>query len=216
MNLALRKSVLGSVDPFYWSRPRGIVLPPALRGLGTFPVANPNSSSSALVNSIASAIATQEGYGAANSACTSINNPGCLRAGPGQIGTSAQGFAIFPDADTGWAALDYQTQYNINQGVTLQQFFAGGNGYPGYAPSADSNNPTSYANGVASAVGIPTNVPLSQLQSSYDSGASTSAPLDLSTLDIPDTSSSDTSSTDYTPYLIAGVAALALFAIMQA
>ena len=207
---------LGSADPFYWKRPRGMggAWWRNLRGLGI--TANPNGSSSTLVNQLASAIATQEGYGAANSACTSINNPGCLRAGPGQTGTSAQGFAVFPDADTGWSALDSQIQSNINLGVNLQQFFAGEPGvYPGYAPSADSNNPSAYANNVASAVGISTTTPLSQIQSTYDG----SSPIDLTDLTAAvDASASDDSgddSTDYTPYIIAGAAALALFAMMR-
>lgn len=211
------RASLGSSDPFYWSRPRG------MGRLGI--TSNPNAASSPLVNSIATAISQQEGYGAPNSACTSINNPGCLRAGPGQTGTSAQGFAIFPDASTGWSALDSQVQYNINQGVNLQQFFGGGNGYPGYAPSADSNNPTAYANFVASKVGIDTTTPLNQLQATYDSGGNVSiptvAPIDLSTIPVDSTVITDSwdpsqqTSTDYTPYVIAGVAALALFAMTR-
>jgi len=184
------------------------------RGMGA------TASASPFVTSMANAIATEEGYGAPNSACTSINNPGCLRAGPGQTGTSAQGFAIFPDPATGYAALDNQIQTNINLGLNMDTFFAGKPGvYPGYAPSADSNNPTQYASFVASQLGVDPNTPLSQLQASYDAGGSvaTSGPpaiLDLTSASgSSDTGDSGDSSgtTDYTPYLVAaGVMALAV------
>ena len=52
------------------------------------------------------------------------NNPGNLRSGPGQIGTS-NGFAVFPDVATGYAALDSQIDYNVSLGLNLDQFFAG-------------------------------------------------------------------------------------------
>jgi hypothetical protein len=121
-------------------------------------------SSSSLVTSIAAAIQQMEGW-FPGSVSYRNNNPGNLRSGPGMIGTDANGYAIFPDVATGEAALDAQIQTNIDRGLNLQQFFAGGNGYAGYAPSADNNNPTNYANFVASQVGIDTSTPLSQLQS---------------------------------------------------
>jgi hypothetical protein len=124
-----------------------------------------------LVSSIAQAIAQMEGYNSPGTLAQRNNNPGNLRSGAGQIGTSG-GFAVFPDAATGWAALDNQVQLNINRGLTLDQFFAGGNGYPGYAPSADANNPAQYASFVGSQVGISTTVPLSQLQAAGASAGS--------------------------------------------
>lgn len=195
------------VDPSYWQRPRGVVL--RLRGLGAA------ASSSPFVQSMAQAIAQQEGYGAPNSACTAINNPGCLRAGPGQTGTSAQGFAIFPDASTGWNALDSQIQYNIGLGLNMQQFFGGQPGvYPGYAPSADANNPTAYASNIATWTGVnDTTTPLSQLQAAYDSGGT------FSTQIINPPSAIDSSgsifgdlglNSDYTPYIFAGIAVVVI------
>src|SRR5208283_4377648 len=118
--------------------------------------------SSSLVSGIASAIQQMEGW-FPGSVSYRNNNPGNLRSGPGQIGTDANGYAIFPDVATGQAALDAQVQTNIDRGLTLQQFFAGGNGYAGYAPSADSNNPTAYANFVAGQVGIDTSTPLNSV-----------------------------------------------------
>lgn len=119
---------------------------------------------------IAQAIAQMEGYNTPGTLAQRNNNPGNLRSGPGQIGTSG-GFAVFPDAATGWAALDNQVSLNISRGLTLNQFFAGGNGYPGYAPSADANNPAQYAAFVSQQTGIDPNVPLDSIASDSVSGA---------------------------------------------
>jgi hypothetical protein len=203
-----------SADPAYWRRPRG-----TLTGLGSnpsqFPAQNPQASSSAFVNAFATAIASQEGYGATNSACTAINNPGCLRAGPGQIGTSAQGFAIFPDPETGWNALDSQIQSNINLGVDLNGFIAGQPGvYPGYAPSSDNNNTAAYVSYLSSSLNIPASgTPLSQLQASYDSGSPAASSGSLLSPDLASGSDSTDlgASIDMTPFLVAaGVLAAAL------
>jgi hypothetical protein len=133
---------------------------------------------SSLVSSIAAAITKMEGSGP-NTIATRNNNPGNLTAGPGMIGTSG-GFAVFPDLATGQAALDNQIQLNIDRGLNLQQFFAGEPGvYSGYAPSADNNNPLTYANFVGSQVGIDTTTPLSQLASGASADLS-SAAADLS------------------------------------
>lgn len=117
-----------------------------------------------MTSDIAAAIGQMEGANSPGTLAARNNNPGNLRAGPGQVGTDANGFAIFPDLATGTAALNNQINLNISRGLTLQQFFGGLPGvYAGYAPSADSNNPTQYANFVASQAGIPSDVPLSQL-----------------------------------------------------
>ena len=167
-----------------------------------------------LTSDIASAIAQMEGFNTAGTLAARNNNPGNLRSGPGQTGTSG-GFAVFPDAQTGWAALDNQVDLNINRGLTLQQFFAGGNGYPGYAPSSDSNNPTQYASFVGSQAGIPTNVPLSALDSGIqtptpplsDSSGSTGDGTDSSLFDF---STLQDSSGGLSPLAWAGIAAAAL------
>ena len=160
-----------------------------------------------LTDQIAQAIYQMEGSGPTTIA-TRNNNPGNLRSGPGQIGTNG-GFAVFPDMATGWAALDNQINLNISRGLTLNQFFGGLPGvYAGYAPSADSNNPSAYAAFVASQVGIDPNTPLNSL----DSGASTIPPFDPGTgID----TSGDTSGTSdaslfsgITPWLLGGMALL--------
>lgn len=159
------------MDSGYWLRPRG--------GAGWWRTglggcAPASAAPSALVQSIACAIAQMEG---SNPLLDSTNNPGRLRAGPGQVGTS-YGFAVFPDLATGWDALYKRVQSGINAGQTLGTFFGGvpcsnppGNTCGGYAPAADSNQPNVYASFVGSQVGVSTGVPLAQVQAAYDGGA---------------------------------------------
>ena len=164
---------------------------------------------SSFVDSLAQSIARFEGYGVAGSVAQRNNNPGNLRSGPGQIGTDANGYAIFPDAATGYAALDNQIDLNIGRGLTLQQFFAGEPGvYAGYAPSGDSNNPTQYANTVAGWMGIDPNVPLSTLASS-----GTAAPSDST---VSDDSDDDTETSGLSTAEWIGLVALGVFAVWVA
>jgi hypothetical protein len=147
----MRLQLLSHGARYQDSRGRFIFIPLSIgRGLGA----------SDLVSQLASAITRQE------NANPAWNNPGALRAGPGMIGTAANGIAIFPDFATGEAALERQIQLNINRGLTLQEFFAGKPGvYGGYAPAADSNRPYEYAANVAGWAGIDSTVPLNQLAS---------------------------------------------------
>lgn len=98
---------------------------------------------------IANAIQKMEGYYPGSVAYTN-NNPGNLMyAGqPGAIGQDAQGFAIFPDYQTGLTALDNQITLDASRGQSISQFTSI------YAPSSDGNNPTSYAAQIASAAGL--------------------------------------------------------------
>lgn len=118
-----------------------------------------------ITQSIAEAIARMEGFYVPGTLAQRNNNPGNLRSGPGQVGT-AGGFAVFPDAQTGWEALARQVDLNISRGLNLFQFFGGGQGYPGYAPSSDSNDPNRYANFVAQQTGIDPSQRLDQWGSS--------------------------------------------------
>ena len=123
------------------------------------------------VSSFANAIARFEGYNVSGSVAQRNNNPGNLRSGAGQTGVDANGYAIFPSPDAGFAALDNQINLNIARGLTLNQFFAGEPGvYPGYAPSADSNNPAQYAATVAGWLGIDPNTPLQAIASGGSNG----------------------------------------------
>lgn len=162
--------------------------------------------SSSLVAQIAAAITRQEG---ANPA---YNNPGNLRAGPGQVGTSPNGLAIFPDMATGEAALENQVQLNINRGLTLEEFFAGKPGvYAGYAPAADSNQPNVYAANVSQWTGIPTDVPLNTLSA----GGGSASPSDSLLPDIGSIDLSSVFSGDSSMWIWAGVAILGAIVIAR-
>lgn len=115
-----------------------------------------------MVDDIAQAIGTQEGfYNGTSQVAIQNNNPGNLRSwGSNPI---VSGYAQFPSLADGFAALDRQIVLNINRGLTLYEFFGGGKGYYGYAPSADGNSPRHYAEVVGAAVGIDPNVPLNQV-----------------------------------------------------
>ena len=120
------------------------------------------------LQSFANAIATMEGYFVSGSVADRNNNPGNLRGGPNQSAV-ANGYGVYSDVSAGWSDLMAQINKNINRGLTLYEFFAGQRdangqvipgGYPGYAPSADSNNPLNYANFVGGKLGIPINQPI--------------------------------------------------------
>jgi hypothetical protein len=101
------------------------------------------------VSTIASTIQTVEGYYPGSLAYQN-NNPGNLIY-VGQAGATpgAGGFAAFSSYDAGYQALLNQIQIYANQGLTINQMMAK------YAPAGDgSNNPTAYANTIASALGV--------------------------------------------------------------
>lgn len=90
-------------------------------------------------------------------------NPGNLRYWPKT--PVLYGYAAFPTVEAGWAALHAQIETNIfglgsnwprrrTHPMNFLEFFAGQRddkgdllplGYPGFAPAADSNHPTTYA-----------------------------------------------------------------------
>lgn len=107
------------------------------------------------VTTIASTIQSVEGYYPGTLAYTN-NNPGNLIYLPNStIQTSngatagASGFAAFPTYQDGLNALYAQIQSYANQGLTINQMMAK------YAPAGQgSNNPTAYANQIATALGV--------------------------------------------------------------
>lgn len=116
-----------------------------------------------LVDLMAQAIATMEGFYKPGSLAARNNNPGNLRS----WGTNpvVNGYAQFPTLDAGWAALKKQIQKNIDRGLNLTEFFGGKTGvYGGYAPSADKNDPVNYAKYVAGRTGVDVNTPLKSVQ----------------------------------------------------
>ncbi len=85
-------------------------------------------------------------------------NPGNLRYA-GQIGSIGQnqGFAVFPDFETGFAALKRQIDAAcegrskvFRPAMSIREFFQV------YAPSTDNNNPTAYAQFVAGMLDVST------------------------------------------------------------
>ena len=115
-----------------------------------------------LVESIAQAIATMEGFFNSGSLAQRNNNPGNLRSwGSAPI---VGGYAQFATPEDGWNALYSQVNTNIGRGLNLYEFFGGKPGiYPGYAPSADQNHPIQYAQFVGQQAGINPAEPLNSL-----------------------------------------------------
>lgn len=95
-----------------------------------------------------------EGFWKAGTVARQNNNPGNLRRwGDRPI---IDGFAYFPDPGAGFYALTRQVEKNIERDLTLTEFFGGKPGvYPGYAPSADDNDPDNYAEFISQKTGIP-------------------------------------------------------------
>lgn len=110
------------------------------------------------VSGLAAAIQQMEGW-YPGSLSYRNNNPGNLRPGSLAVGSTGSngGYAVFPDYQTGLNALIGLIQSPGYWNLTLTQFFAK------YAPSADGNQPGSYAASVASMLGVDANTPLSTL-----------------------------------------------------
>ena len=117
------------------------------------------------LNKLADAIETQEGYGVPGTRPTRNNNCGDLRNWP-DYPTDADGFSIFPDSATGRAKLELDLTNHAAHypDQTLEQFIAGdGDGWPGYAPASDHNDPVAYALALARALGVETSATFAQL-----------------------------------------------------
>jgi len=140
-------------------------------------VASSSAGLGSFLDDLAGAITRMEGSCSAPGSCVN-NNPGNLRSGPGMLGTDSRGIAIFPDYQTGYSALLRQEQLNVDRGLTLSEFFGGKPGvYPGYAPAADANQPSVYTANVSNWLGLPADVPLSDLMGgSYVSSDAATAP----------------------------------------
>lgn len=114
-----------------------------------------------IVQTIAEAIARQEGFHVHGSLAQRQNNPGNLRSWG--LVTISNGYADFPTLDDGWMALRRQVELNISRGLTLEEFFCGKPGvYAGYSPNADGNNCKQYGVNVAGWTGLPVSIPLNR------------------------------------------------------
>lgn len=83
------------------------------------------------------------------------------------------GFAVFPDYQTGYQALLNQVNLDASRGLTISQFASK------YAPAAGGNDPTTYAANLAAAVGLSPGDLLSGAAST-DSGGGIAIPSDMS------------------------------------
>lgn len=172
----------------------------------------------AILDQLASAISTAEGYGAsAGNRPTRNNNPGDLTGSgyPGQTGTDAQGFAIFATPAAGKAALNAYLSRN------LASVGSGSGPYGSLTPNSTlqdflniyADNPDSgYVSAVAQGVGAAPTTTLGQLQGL---GAAAPAPIaapasDADSLLADIGLDSTTSANGLSPVTIAvGVAAIA-------
>lgn len=179
---------------------------------------------SSLVDAMAAFITQHEGY---NPNFAGNNNPGNLiyvKGGWNYPGAQpgAGGFAAYPDTATGQAALAHQIQVQVNNGQDLTQFF---NQYaPGNTKNAAGGVQTpqatqAYIDQASTALGIPVDVPLNQVQAgTYDASSYTTytnpdpsiMPVDTSS----DPTSVDFTSTDPTVYVIGGAVALGVLYVL--
>lgn len=139
---------------------------------------------------IAATIQQVEGYYPGTPAYTN-NNPGNLiYVGQSGATAGAGGFAAFPSYDAGYQALLNQIQSYANQGLTIQQMMNK------YAPAGDgSNNPTAYANQIASALGVPTDTTVAD---AISGGSGTQADLTgTDSMTIPDADPLSEALTDF-------------------
>ena len=200
--------------PWQWDTRGGLL------GLGSAYTVTPG------MQAVASAIQTQEGY-APGTLAYQNNNPGNLiYAGQPGATPGAGGFAAFPTYQDGLNAL--YNQINLyatgacgvcgGQPMTVAQMTAV------YAPAGQgSNNPTVYANNIASATGTTPDTPLSDILAGTVTPAT--MPVTAPSLDLTGDTSGDGSTTDLssltptdntTLYLLAaGVAAVGLLVTME-
>lgn len=112
---------------------------------------------SGMGDTLAQSIAQFEGFNISGSVAQRNNNPGNLRASPYATGKDSRGYAIFPDSQTGWSALDYQLGLYSQRGLTLQEMVNI------YAPASDNNSPSSYLSFLESKLGVGPSAPVSSL-----------------------------------------------------
>jgi hypothetical protein len=130
------------------------------------------------ISTWASAIAQFEGFNTSGSRPSRDNNPGDLKfAGqPGATGQDPQGFAVFPDAPTGWQALYNQLNAYVSEfpAYSILQIMAH---YLGQstATSDAQGNAFTYASFVAQALGVDPSTTLEALASGVASAVSSAA-----------------------------------------
>ena len=102
-----------------------------------------------LIDKLASAIATAEGYFVAGSVPQRNNNPGDLRGAPWLTNPKViNHFVQFSTPGQGIAGLYHQVALDMARGVTLRQLISK------WAPPSDGNNTENYLKETARRVGI--------------------------------------------------------------
>ncbi len=142
-----------------------------------------------LIDIMAVKIYVFEGGNLPRSVNNRFNNPGNLRrwgrtpvwvpTGQGDRPATPEerkrgkGYAKFPTIEAGWRALKKQIEKNVFvRGLTMRQFFGGGKGYAGFAPSKDGNYPTKYASYVMEPIGDSIDIPVYQFVTEGDPNGS--------------------------------------------
>ena len=111
-----------------------------------------------LIESIASAIATQEGFWVSGSIPQTFNNPGDLRAAPWLAAPQVvNGYVKFDSPAQGIAGLFHQIALDVARGWTLRQLIEK------WAPPIDSNNTEKYLSNVMAWTNLPADQPLQEL-----------------------------------------------------
>jgi hypothetical protein len=124
-------------------------------------------------SAVANAIQQQEGY-YPGSVAYANNNPGNLMyAGQPGATQGPNGFAVFPDYQTGYQALLNQISLDASRGETISQFISK------YAPASAGNPTQAYAQNVAAAVGLSPN----DLLSAAATGTTPLTPTDTAVTD---------------------------------
>jgi hypothetical protein len=106
---------------------------------------------------LALAIAQMEGYNKAGSRPNRNHNPGNLRASSLPNTKDAGGYCVFPDSETGWAALERQIGLDKNRGLTVEQFVHK------YAPPTE-NHTENYIQFVCGRLGVARTTRLAELE----------------------------------------------------
>lgn len=102
----------------------------------------------ALLDKLASAIATGEGFFAPNSLPSRDNNPGDIRLDALNKDKVVGGFVIFSSKARGIADLYHQIALDIFRGYSLRQLIYA------WAPPSDGNNSENYLNETARRIGL--------------------------------------------------------------
>jgi hypothetical protein len=143
------------------------------------------------LETVAQTIQTQEGWYPGSRSYRN-NNPGNLVcAGQrGMIGCDPDGFAIFPDYQTGLTAEERQIQLDASRGFSIADFVA---------KWTNSGAPASYASSIAQASGLSVSDPLAAALDESSGGSSFASVFP--------------SLTDVNPWVLGGLGLLGLFAV---